>query len=100
MPRKGHKLKSTRRKHNPEFKAKVALAAIRGDKTVAELAQEFGVHPHQIQNWKKALLDNARNVFEKPGSIGDKKVDNTAELYEKIGQLTIERDFLSRALGR
>jgi transposase len=93
-------LKNTRRKHNSEFKAKVALAAVRGDKTIAELASEFGVHPHQIHNWKKALLAQAASVFDKPNAKAEKKTENTAELYEKIGQLSIERDFLARALGR
>jgi transposase-like protein len=92
-------LKRTRRKHNSEFKAKVALAAAKGDKTVSELAAEFGVHPHQIQNWKKTLLENAGAVFEKPNAGVDKKAENVGELYEKIGQLTVERDFLARVLG-
>jgi transposase len=92
-------LKRSRRKHNSEFKAKVALAAVKGDKTVSELAAEFGVHPHQIQNWKKALLENAGAVFEKPNASADKKTENVGELYEKIGQLTVERDFLARVLG-
>lgn len=93
-------MKSTRRKHNSEFKAKVALAAIRGDRTIAELAQEFGVHPAQIQSWKKAVLDIASTAFEKRAASSKQKVENTGELYEKIGQLTVERDFLARALGR
>jgi transposase-like protein len=98
--RRSNRLKRTRRKHNSEFKAKVALAAVKGDKTVAELAGEFGVHPHQIQSWKKTLLENAINVFEKPTSKDDSKTENVGELYEKIGQLTVERDFLARVLGR
>lgn len=94
-------MKTSRRKHNGAFKAKVALAAVRGDKTVSELAKDFGVHPHQIQVWKKTLLDNAASAFGVAnGNGGDKKTENTAELYEKIGQLTIERDFLARVLGR
>lgn len=92
-------MKTSRRKHTAPFKAKVALAAVRGDKTVAELASQFGVHPHQIHNWKKTLLENAVVAFEKPNGGTDKSED-VGELYEKIGQLTVERDFLSRVLGR
>ncbi len=78
----------------------MALAAIRGDKTIAELAGEFGVHPHQIQSWKKTMLDNAGIVFEKANGKRENKSDNSAELLQTIGQLTVERDFLARKLGR
>lgn len=93
-------MKTSRRKHNSAFKAKVALAAIRGEKTVAELSAQFGVHAHQIHNWKKTLLENATSAFDKPTTPSSEKGENVAELYEKIGQLTVERDFLSRVLGR
>ncbi len=92
-------MKSTRKKHSPAFKAKVALAALKGEKTVSELAAEFGVHPHQIHTWKKALSENAGAVFEKPSNGAENKTENVGELYEKIGQLTVERDFLKRVLG-
>lgn len=93
-------MKSTRRKHSPDFKAKIALAAARGDKTMSELAGEFGVHPHQIQTWKKVLLDSATTLFEKPGANSETKSEDAAQLYAKIGELTVERDFLARKLGR
>ena len=95
-------MKRTRKKHNGAFKAKVALAAIKGDRTLAELASEFGVHPNQIYNWKKQLLDGAASVFEG----GDAAVEGPASeaqvdlLYRQIGQLKVENDFLSRKLGK
>jgi transposase-like protein len=92
-------LKRTGRKYNSEFKAKVALAAVKGDKTISEIAAEFSVHPHQIQNWKKTLLENVTAAFEKPNASTEKKTENVGELYEKIGQLTVGRDFLARVLG-
>ena len=94
-------MKRKRRNHSPSFKAKVALAAVRGDRTVAEVAEKFNVHPNQIQKWKKQLLDQAEQVFSN-GTYQGKDKDSEAkikELHAKIGQLTMERDFLSEKLG-
>lgn len=92
--------KKSRRTHSPAFKAKVALAAIKGEKTLGELAQQFDVHPNQIATWKGQLLEGAAGVFgqEKP-EAKEAAVDLKA-LHAKIGELTLTNDFLSGALSK
>ena len=89
-----------RRKHSPAFKAKMALEAVRGEETVAQLAARYEVHPSQIQAWKKALTDGAAGVF---GNGQDRKAKSDAaliaRLYQEIGQLKVERDFLAERSG-
>jgi len=92
-------MKRKRRNHAPKFKAKVALAALKGDKTLAELAQQFDLHQNQIQDWKKQLLEQADTVF---GTTQERKAADEAQLkdlHAKIGELTLENDFLSKVLG-
>ena len=92
-------MKRSRRNHTPAFKAKVALAAIKGDQTIAELAKRFDVHPNSIVQWKTELLERAGEIFEgaKASKTGQPDVK---ELHAKIGQLALEVDFLEHALGR
>lgn len=92
-------MSNKRKKHSPEFKAKVALAALRNEETTSELASRYGVHPTMISNWKRSLADGAADVFDKGQKSrkqSDKQVD---ELYRQIGQLKVENDFLSKKLS-
>ena len=90
---------SKRKQHAPEFKAKVALEALKGEPTVAELASRFGVHPTMIHTWKKALLEGASGVFERGGKTAPAiDEEQVKELHAKIGELAMANDLLSRKL--
>ena len=88
-----------RRNHTAAFKAKVALAALKGEKTLSELAQQFEIHANQITQWKSQLLDGAAGVFGEAKEPDIAKVDVT-RLHAKIGELSLERDFLESALSK
>jgi len=90
----------SRRTHSSAFKAKVAIAAIKGDKTIAELSVQFDVHPNQISTWRTQLLDGAQGVFGGPPAEGAEPAVDIKEMHAKIGQLTLENDFLSGALTK
>jgi transposase len=90
-----------RRNHTPAFKAKVALAAVKNDRTIAQLAEQFDVHPNQIALWKDQLVDGAVDVFERGGRGKPTAPEvDIKTLHAKIGELTLENDFLDRALGK
>lgn len=93
-------MSKTRRNHSPQFKAKVAVEALQGEKTVHEIAAKFQVHPTQVTTWRRQLIDQAADIFATgKAADADTAADRDA-LLVKIGQLTVERDFLSRVLGK
>lgn len=89
-----------RRNHSPSFKAKVALAAIKGEQTVAEIASRYDVHPNQVTQWKTQLLNGVSSVFSPAGDSVAKTEPDIRALHAKIGQQALEIDFLEVALGR
>ena len=93
-------MKRSRRNHSAAFKAKVALAAIRGEKTLAELAAHFEVHPNQITQWKGLLLERVASVFETGAAPTPDAAGTIKALHAKIGQLAVENDFLESALNK
>jgi transposase-like protein len=93
---KGVSMARKRKSHTPAFKAQVALAAVKGDRTVNELASQFGVHPTLIHGWKKLLLSNAEALFATGSKTQEPLEDKTAELYEQIGRLKVELDWIKK----
>ena len=89
-----------RRNHSPAFKAKVALAAIKGERTLAELAQQFDVHPNQITQWRTQLLEGASGIFGAVAAPEPAPAVDVKTLHAKLGELTLENDFLAGALGK
>ena len=89
-----------RKKFSGKFKAKVAMEAIKGQRTINELSQEFGVHPSQIGIWKKQLLESAPALFAASPSQEQKKLEKERDrLFRKVGQLTVENDWLKKNIG-
>ena len=94
-------MSTKRRQHSPAFKAKVAMEALKGEKTIAELASQFEVHPNQILQWKKILSDQASNLYVNKHTVKPKDEKALVDrLYRQIGQLKVEKDFLEDSLGR
>ena len=93
-------MRRKRRTHKPEFKAKVAMTAIQGDLTIAEMVKKFDVHANQITDWKKQLLSGATGVFGDTVNKSEEAEEAIQELHAKIGQLTMENDFLEHGLER
>lgn len=89
-----------RRNHSPEFKSKVAIAALKGDKTLAELSKQFAINSNLIVKWKKQLTDQSSEVFASSKGLAPDRESEIKELQAKIGELTMEKDFLSKALGQ
>ena len=92
-------MSAKRRNHSPQFKAKVALAALRNEETVAELSNRFGVHSTMINNWKRALLEGAADIFGKNQKSAKQTESNVDNLYKEIGKLKVENDFLAKKLN-
>ena len=88
-----------RRTHSPDFKAKVALAAIKGDETLSELARRYQINANLIVKWKKILLENSGEVFASGKGLAPDRESEIKSLQAKIGEITMENDFLSKALG-
>ena len=93
-------MRRKRRNHSPSFKAKVALAALKDDLTMAELVKKYDVHANQISAWKKQLLESAADVFGKGAQKAEESEETVEALHAKVGQLTMENDFLERGLER
>ncbi len=89
-----------RRNFGPEFRARVALEALREEMTLAELAKKHDIHPNMISNWKKQLIENSQGIFSGKSKVIDKsREEEVKDLHAKIGRLTIENDFLKKGLG-
>jgi len=88
-----------RKQYGPSFKAKVALEAVKGDLTLAELASKYGVHPTQITNWKRQLLDELPNLFKNKDRKNKDSSNLENELYQEIGRLKVELDWLKKKSG-
>ena len=94
-------MSNKRKRYNPEFKAKVALAALKGEETMAQLSARFGVHPNMIAKWKRDAAEGLAEVFASKRERQQKDSEaRIKELHAKIGELTVERDFLAKAFGR
>jgi transposase-like protein len=94
-------MKGIRKQHSPAFKAKVALEALKGEQTIAEIAGRHQIHPNLVSKWKKALQDEAASIFSEGHTRKQQQDENlVAQLYQQIGQLKVEKDFLEHVLRR